>query len=385
MGGVVPLGCVLLLAQLTLSATDASSCSAEPWWERSAAQQTPANDSHGAVPTCASVDPNVVPAAVLLQCPPESVLLHFEPMCGDACTADPEPSPAVQRCYGREECIVSSTEGALHASCAATEEVAGAEQLEAPEAQESIEGDDDEPVEDAIIPLFEWKEKILARLQELGGGPTAQDPVVADQTAGQGDVDAQARGQGEEDNHTAQPPRPVLPLTQRFNYASFDSGARVVAYNAEAKGANSIIKGDRDKCGPGRGAAARLRMPTNPPGAPLCVRRYLLNPCKARKWIVIALPEDIKIDTATVANHELFSSSVREFQLLGSMKYPTSLWYELGKFEALDAKHVRLPDAVSYELPGIRFRSRARWLPARRPRRSRSPSRSGRGTSSCVS
>lgn len=67
----------------------------------------------------------------------------------------------------------------------------------------------------------------------------------------------------------------------------------------------------------------------------------MLNPCSARKWVVIALPEDIKVDAVSLSNHELFASAVREWQLVGSMKYPTELWSDLGKFEAADSKQVR--------------------------------------------
>ncbi len=41
------------------------------------------------------------------------------------------------------------------------------------------------------------------------------------------------------------------------------------------------------------------------------------------------------VEKIVVSNHEKFSSSLQNFQVLGSTSYPTSDWIELGTFTAL--------------------------------------------------
>lgn len=83
----------------------------------------------------------------------------------------------------------------------------------------------------------------------------------------------------------------------RFNHASFDCAASVVAANAEAKGTSNILKSTKDY--------------------------YMLNPCSAAsKFVIVELCNDILIDTIQLANYELFSGVFREVSLSVSAKYP---------------------------------------------------------------
>ncbi|GLD97419.1 hypothetical protein PINS_up006103 [Pythium insidiosum] len=78
--------------------------------------------------------------------------------------------------------------------------------------------------------------------------------------------------------------------------------------------------------------------------------RYMLLPCeRPRKWVVVSLSEDIHADSIVIANYEKFSSTTRQFLVLGSVTYPTETWVVLGNFTAapqngeqvfaLDAQH----------------------------------------------
>lgn len=81
----------------------------------------------------------------------------------------------------------------------------------------------------------------------------------------------------------------------RTNYASSDCSAKVMASSPEASHSSGILSEDKD--------------------------RYMLTPCKARKWVVIALCEEILLDTVSIANFEYYSSTFKDFQVLGSQQY----------------------------------------------------------------
>ncbi|KAK2999173.1 hypothetical protein RJ639_024339, partial [Escallonia herrerae] len=98
-----------------------------------------------------------------------------------------------------------------------------------------------------------------------------------------------------------------------YNYASASKGAKVLAYNKEAKGASNILGRDKDK--------------------------YLRNPCSAEeKFVVVELSEETLVDTIEVANFEHYSSNLKDFELLGSLVYPTDSWVKLGNFTAGNVK-----------------------------------------------
>ncbi|XP_019155563.1 PREDICTED: uncharacterized protein slp1-like [Ipomoea nil] len=107
-----------------------------------------------------------------------------------------------------------------------------------------------------------------------------------------------------------------------YNYASASRGAKVLAYNKEAKGASNVLCRDKDE--------------------------YLRNPCSAaEKFVVVELSEETLVDTVEIANFEHYSSNPREIELLGSLVYPADSWDKLGSFTAANVKHAQrfaLPD-----------------------------------------
>ncbi|XP_070039012.1 SUN domain-containing protein 5 [Nicotiana tomentosiformis] len=101
-----------------------------------------------------------------------------------------------------------------------------------------------------------------------------------------------------------------------YNYASSSKGAKVVAHNKEAKGANNVLNKDHDK--------------------------YLRNPCSVGgKFFVIELADETLVDAVKIANFEHYSSMLKEFELSGSLVYPTETWNPLGTFVAENVKHAQ--------------------------------------------
>lgn len=101
-----------------------------------------------------------------------------------------------------------------------------------------------------------------------------------------------------------------------YNYASSSKGAKVVAHNKEAKGANNVLNKDHDK--------------------------YLRNPCSVvGKFFVIELADETLVDAVKIANFEHYSSRLKEFELSGSLVYPTETWNPLGTFVAENVKHAQ--------------------------------------------
>ncbi|OMO79788.1 hypothetical protein CCACVL1_13425 [Corchorus capsularis] len=119
------------------------------------------------------------------------------------------------------------------------------------------------------------------------------------------------------------PPGKLINITHRlesdgseYNYASAMKGAKVVTHNKEAKGANNILGKDHDK--------------------------YLRNPCSVEgKFVVIELAEETLVDAVKIANFEHYSSNFKEFELSGSLNYPTETWFPLGKFVAANVKQIQ--------------------------------------------
>ncbi|KAL5776099.1 hypothetical protein ACOSP7_009025 [Xanthoceras sorbifolium] len=105
----------------------------------------------------------------------------------------------------------------------------------------------------------------------------------------------------------------VEPGGKEYNYASASKGAKVLAYNKEAKGATNILTRDKDK--------------------------YLRNPCSAEgKFVIIELSEETLVDSIEIANFEHYSSNLKYFELHGSLVYPTDAWIKLDNFTAANVK-----------------------------------------------
>ncbi|KAK2385755.1 SUN domain-containing protein [Trifolium repens] len=108
----------------------------------------------------------------------------------------------------------------------------------------------------------------------------------------------------------------VEPGGDEYNYASSSKGAKVLASNKEAKGASNILTRNKDK--------------------------YLRNPCSSEeKFVVIELSEETLVDTIEIANFEHYSSNLKDFELYGSLIYPTDVWIFLGNFTASNVKQAQ--------------------------------------------
>ncbi|EOA39826.1 hypothetical protein CARUB_v10008493mg [Capsella rubella] len=104
------------------------------------------------------------------------------------------------------------------------------------------------------------------------------------------------------------------PGGKEYNYASASKGAKVLSSNKEAKGAASILSRDSDK--------------------------YLRNPCTTEgKFVVVELSEETLVNTIKIANFEHYSSNLKEFELQGTLVYPTDTWVHMGNFTASNVKH----------------------------------------------
>lgn len=105
----------------------------------------------------------------------------------------------------------------------------------------------------------------------------------------------------------------VEPGGDEYNFASASKGAKVLAFNKEAKGAPNILDKDMDK--------------------------YLRSPCSAEeKFVEIELSEEALVYTIEIANFEHYSSNLKQFRLMGSLVYPAESWFELGNFTAKNIK-----------------------------------------------
>jgi hypothetical protein len=95
----------------------------------------------------------------------------------------------------------------------------------------------------------------------------------------------------------------------KINYASRDKGADVLESSPSAKGAGALVLKDQDK--------------------------YCITPCETKLFVVLQLSEDLSVEKFVLANYEQYSSTVKDFQVFGSLKYPTEDWKLLGNFTAL--------------------------------------------------
>lgn len=109
------------------------------------------------------------------------------------------------------------------------------------------------------------------------------------------------------------PPTSFAFLSNRFNYASYLVGAKILDSAPGGKGAHNVLNKDEDK--------------------------YWRVPCsQPRIWTTIELPDEILVDSFSIANFEHYAGSVRRFAILGASKHPCKApqcsWIELGRFEA---------------------------------------------------
>ena len=100
-------------------------------------------------------------------------------------------------------------------------------------------------------------------------------------------------------------------LDDAFNYANFDSGARVLQAHKSTKGARNVLNWDPDT--------------------------YMSTKCKVRKkWLVFELSEMIRIKKIHIANLEQYSATFAKIQVMTNNEYPEGEWMLRGSFIAKD-------------------------------------------------
>jgi hypothetical protein len=90
------------------------------------------------------------------------------------------------------------------------------------------------------------------------------------------------------------------------DYASKSAGALVIEKSSSFKGTSNLLNGDKDK--------------------------YAIAACEEKKFVIVSLSEDILVKEIKLANYERFSSTVKDFQVMGSQTMDT--WVDLGTYTA---------------------------------------------------
>ena len=156
----------------------------------------------------------------------------------------------------------------------------------------------------------------IANGAENGGEHAVQQPTMGDKT---NSVVSSPDGQKKEEPPKSTQLIDILPIgASRRNYGSKECGAKVIAANDEAENRGAILN-DKEK------------------------DEYMRNPCEKaqEKFLIVELCETIQPTSVELANFELFSSSVKEFRILASSRYPTVEWTNLGEFVAQDTREVQ--------------------------------------------
>lgn len=112
--------------------------------------------------------------------------------------------------------------------------------------------------------------------------------------------------------------------TNRANYASASCGAKIVGSNAEAQSVAFVLSENKDK--------------------------YMIQPCKVKKWFVVELCEPLQVSGIELGNLEFFSSQPESFVVNASDRFPTKEWTSFGTFHARDIRTVQ-----SFSVNGEKF------------------------------
>lgn len=141
------------------------------------------------------------------------------------------------------------------------------------------------------------------------------DPVVSIAT----NAEEELHGAKEELQAIQDAVREVLPSTQR-NFALEKDGAKVLAANPGAKKPSGVLDDDSDT--------------------------FMRNDCRDDKWLVIELSQVAKVSRIDVAQYELYSSRLKEFEVRGRQSHPrtddvdtakglnSTAWKVLGRWTA---------------------------------------------------
>lgn len=106
-----------------------------------------------------------------------------------------------------------------------------------------------------------------------------------------------------------------------YNFASVDSGARVLLSSKGTIGAKNVLDNNVDK--------------------------YLLVPCgeggeREPRWVDVELSEEVILERFQTGNFEYYSSSPTKVIVLGSVTYPPNKWQLLGMFSFADVKSLQM-------------------------------------------
>ena len=91
------------------------------------------------------------------------------------------------------------------------------------------------------------------------------------------------------------------------DHASAQSGGKILAHSDNLRGVSDILAADGN--------------------------RYLLTVCSSKAWFTIRLADEVFIEKIGVIANELFASTFRHIQILGSRQFPTNEWRVLGDIE----------------------------------------------------
>ncbi|KAJ7599883.1 UNC-like C-terminal-domain-containing protein [Mycena floridula] len=184
-----------------------------------------------------------------------------------------------------------------------------------------------DPVEpDILLSFEEWKEKQSASKgkekdsAKKASPPPASGTDLTNSAPALVEEPVVSNGSTQELAESPQSPHTLIPLTDRFNYASLDCSARVHLAHRSAKSPASILSSKRD--------------------------RYMLSPCnspKEKQFVVVELCDDIRIDTVQMANFEFFSGVFKEFSVRVAKTYTTNDdgWTDAGTYTAKNVRGVQ--------------------------------------------
>ena len=103
---------------------------------------------------------------------------------------------------------------------------------------------------------------------------------------------------------------------KKFNFASLDCGARILAANEGAREITSILVNAKDK--------------------------YMVNQCSTKdKFIELEFCQEILVESVVFANYELFSGVFKDIKIYVNHVYPASFkhtWKLIGDLTALNIK-----------------------------------------------
>ena len=108
--------------------------------------------------------------------------------------------------------------------------------------------------------------------------------------------------------------KPKGKLIQK-NYADNLCGANIVGKKKEFKNCDTILNNNKDL--------------------------YGMIACEGSIWFVVELCDTVQIQAIQLANHELFSSSVREFKIYTAENYPPKEWMLIGTFETVNNREIQ--------------------------------------------